>query len=161
MVRACLLTLSCAPLIAFAGCAWGPDTSPSTGRCEGALGARLLDGLIDPETSEYHLDGERFVVNLSYLRGAFKATGTTSGVFTPTDESYCFADAGIGGTWSVSEPATRPAMLRASQVKVTDSTPYRLTGELHVENEDGSSLRCSFDVRRGIELEDERQSWDD
>lgn len=131
-----------------AACEYGPDTSPSQGLCTGAVGTRPLDGVIDAQQSEYHLEGEVFVVNLSYLRGGFRATGVADGVFTANAHTYALAT-----PWVLQAPADRPET-RGGEVTVKYVTPYRLKGSLTVESADGTRACCDFDLRRATDLED-------
>jgi len=151
MARAAPL-LCCLVLLA-AGCGWEPDTSPSSGVCQGKLGTRTVTGTIDFSASEYHREGNSFVAKLSYVRGTLEAAGRVPAEFTPSPSEFVLAESDSGAEWSLQSPAERPA-LESGAVKVDQTTPYRMQGSLQVSAVDGSVVACTFDLRRAIELEE-------
>ncbi len=131
-------------LLAAPACGWAPDTSDSTGVCEGRLAGRALDGALDLSASEYHREQDQFVARLSYRRGALQVAGAVPAEFTAGASEFALED----GKWSL----LAPSGAGRGRVKVEQTTPYRMLGTLEVE--DGEDrVSCSFDLRRAIEFE--------
>lgn len=128
-------------------CGWAPDTSDSTGVCEGRLAGQALDGALDLSASEYHRVGDRFVARLSYRRGALEVVGEVPAEFTAGASEFQLGD----GKWALLAPTAKGE----GSVKVEQTTPYRMLGSFEVEDGQGGQVSCSFDLRRAIELEAE------
>ena len=142
--------------LSTAGCI---ETAPSSGRCVGTIGTRAVDLAMDPGPSEFHRDDDILLdddgpVRMSYGGGAF----VIEGEFDDMPDSrvlgtYAVPDGQRVDVWNVRlADTTAPAALE-STLTVTRAESDRVVGQFTTRFEGGSSLRCTFDLRRAYELD--------
>lgn len=138
-----LLALSALVLAACGG-------NASSGRCDGRMGSTLLTGPINASTSNWHsVSGGQVLLLLRYandnlrIESRFRPPSLQDGRGTfplPTSS-------GSGGSvvaWDVKAPEQRPPL--ASGSLTFQGWGEKLSGEFSMLQQDGTSLRCTFDL---------------
>lgn len=135
---------------------------PSRGECHGAIGEAAVEGPIDPEASSYYRYGAAFRVELSYAGALLETTG----VVPDAEASYRLPRTEPAAySWDVVAPSQTPA-LEVGLVRVTEAGDERMKGSFDLKHQDGSVLRCTFDLQRDRSREDDGHhssdfDWDD
>ncbi len=139
-----------------AGCI---ETAPSSGRCVGNIGTRAVDLAMDPGASEFHRDDDILLdddgpVRMSYGGGAF----VIEGEFDDLPDSrvlgtYAVPDGQRVSAWNVRLADTTAPTAQESTLTVTRAASERVVGQFTTRFEGGSSVRCTFDLRRAYELD--------